>query len=244
MTNKMATVKVGFELGMIAETKSETEIIYVLINESMPGYVKIGKTNNLLKRLKDLDQTPVPLPFQCYYAVRAPVAKNLESKLHAVFDSVRARSNREFFKVDPAQVVNVLLVGDFEKVTLPKDSEYVSPEGMKSLREVGQRREKFRFALADILPGSELVFARDPKITATVLDDTKVIFNGKQMALSAAAKEILGKDQELQGPIFWTYEGETLDARRRRIAAQRQEEATADESPEPNINAKELTFPG
>jgi len=45
-----------------------TEIIYVLVNESMPGYVKIGMTTNLEQRIRSLDNTSTPLPFECFYA--------------------------------------------------------------------------------------------------------------------------------------------------------------------------------
>jgi hypothetical protein len=41
-------------------------IVYVLINEAMPGYVKVGKTDNLDRRLRDLDWTNLPLPFECF----------------------------------------------------------------------------------------------------------------------------------------------------------------------------------
>jgi len=34
------------------------EIIYILINETMPGYVKVGKTcNNLEQRIKELSSS-------------------------------------------------------------------------------------------------------------------------------------------------------------------------------------------
>lgn len=64
------------------------EIIYVLTNEAMPGYVKIGKTtNNLEQRVRDLSaSTSVPLPFTVFYAckVKLKVAKNN-------FEMVKAR---------------------------------------------------------------------------------------------------------------------------------------------------------
>lgn len=38
------------------------EIIYILTNEAMPGYIKIGFTLGLIEeRLKQLDRTGVPL---------------------------------------------------------------------------------------------------------------------------------------------------------------------------------------
>jgi hypothetical protein len=46
-----------------------TGIIYILTNEAMPGYIKIGKTGDLGTRVKDLSRaTGVPLPFEVFYA--------------------------------------------------------------------------------------------------------------------------------------------------------------------------------
>ena len=36
-------------------------IIYVLTNEAMPGYVKVGKTDDLDRRVQDLDQPAATL---------------------------------------------------------------------------------------------------------------------------------------------------------------------------------------
>ena len=46
-----------------------TSIVYILINDAMPGLVKIGLTGTSLEqRIRELDTTSVPLPFKCYYA--------------------------------------------------------------------------------------------------------------------------------------------------------------------------------
>ena len=46
-------------------------IIYILINEAMPNFVKIGKTTTTVEqRMRALDTTGIPLPFECYYAAR------------------------------------------------------------------------------------------------------------------------------------------------------------------------------
>ena len=36
------------------------DIVYVLVNEAMPNYVKLGSTANLEQRIRDLDTAGVP----------------------------------------------------------------------------------------------------------------------------------------------------------------------------------------
>lgn len=47
-------------------------IVYILTNAAMPGYIKIGLTqqNDVALRVKQLDNTSLPLPFECYYSAR------------------------------------------------------------------------------------------------------------------------------------------------------------------------------
>ena len=61
-----------------------TKIVYILTNQSMPDTIKIGITDNLERRMKELDNTSTPLPFECYYAVEVQDAKVIEKKIHEV----------------------------------------------------------------------------------------------------------------------------------------------------------------
>jgi len=63
-----------------------SNIVYVLINEAMPGYVKIGITDNLERRIRELDNTSIPLPFECFYACTVESAANVEKLIHMVRD--------------------------------------------------------------------------------------------------------------------------------------------------------------
>lgn len=68
-----------------------SEIIYILTNEAMPGYVKIGKTNTSLEqRVRELSSsTSVPLPFTVFYACTVSNAAFVEHQLHDTFDNNR-----------------------------------------------------------------------------------------------------------------------------------------------------------
>ncbi len=45
-----------------------SEFVYVFTNEGMPDLVKIGHTNNLDGRLRELYKSGVPYMFKCHYA--------------------------------------------------------------------------------------------------------------------------------------------------------------------------------
>ena len=82
-----------------------SEIVYILTNEAMPDYIKIGKTNDIVRRIQDLDWTNIPLPFKCYYAALVKDSNFVEKQIHQSFTDSRTRSNRNFFKVNPERVV-------------------------------------------------------------------------------------------------------------------------------------------
>ena len=40
-----------------------SKIVYILTNQSMPDTIKVGITDNLDRRVRELDNTSTPLPF-------------------------------------------------------------------------------------------------------------------------------------------------------------------------------------
>ena len=182
----------------------------------MPGYVKIGKTNNLEQRIRSLDTTGVPLPFECFYACTVTDSAFVERQLHDSFLDHRVRSSREFFEIAPERVVSALKLAEIENVT-PKKDFVESEEDQKALDEARTRRTIFNFTMVDIPIGAELVFSRDENVKAKVVDNRSVMFNGEITSLSTSAQKILGVDYGVAGTDYWMYEGETLDERRRRI---------------------------
>lgn len=197
-----------------------SEIIYILINEAMPGYVKIGKTNDLEQRIRSLDTTGVPLPFECFYACTVRDAAFVERHLLDAFLDHRVRSSREFFEIAPERAVAILKLVEVEDVT-PKKDFVESQEDQQALNQARTKRAVFNFNMVDIPIGAELVFSRDENVKVLVVDNRNVEFNGDVTSLSVAADRALRKIgvqwKSVQGPAYWMYEGETLDERRRRI---------------------------
>ena len=63
-----------------------SEIIYVLSNEAMPGYVKVGRTTTSLEqRVHELSRsTSVPLPFTVTYACTVENSAFVENQLQCI----------------------------------------------------------------------------------------------------------------------------------------------------------------
>lgn len=201
-----------------------SEIIYVLTNEAMPGYVKIGKTNNNLEqRVRELSgSTSVPLPFTVFFACTVDNAIFVEHQLHDAFDNNRVNPRREFFNIDPERVVAALKLAEIEDIT-PHHDIVDSAEDQKSLDAAREKRSRFNFDMVDIPLGAELYFSRDENIKATVVGRSgseSIEFNGGRTSLSKAAVNVMHAPSALAGTEYWMYEGETLDERRRRYEEQ------------------------
>ena len=197
--------------------------IYILINEAMPGYTKVGKTTSPIEqRMKELDTTGVPLPFECYFAGRVADIDFVEKRIHDAFDDQRIRKRREFFKIDPERVRSALLLASLEDVT-PREEVVETADDQAALDRARTMRAAFNFQMVGIQPGSLLSFTKDETITCRVIDHKKVEFEGAEMSLSAAALiaiRRLGYDwNQIAGPQYWDYDGETLDERRNRMEA-------------------------
>ena len=197
------------------------EIIYILTNEAMPGYVKIGKTNNdLEQRIRELSaSTSVPLPFTVFYACIVKNAQFVEHQLHDAFDDNRVNPKREFFRVAPERVVAALKLAEIENIT-PKRDIVENKEDQEALDAARKIRSRFNFEMVKIPVGAELYFSRDENIKAKVIDThaaNSIEFNGKKTSLSRSAQKILGYQYGVAGTDYWMFDGETLDERRRRF---------------------------
>lgn len=194
-----------------------TGIVYVLANSAMPDYVKIGTTQDLQERMRTLDGTSVPWPFECVYAAKVENPRKWEQTLHEVFSEARVNRRREFFRSEvTAKVVLILQTAQLEDVTRSVPPT-VSDEETKQIG----RRENFDFAMLDIAVGEKLQFYSDERVVCTITRQKppRVSFGDEDMTATAAAAKALLRDSSsgIQGPLYWNYKDESLVERRNRM---------------------------
>lgn len=201
-----------------------TGIVYVLANPAMPDYVKIGITQDLQDRMKSLDGTSVPVPFECVYAAVVQNPRQWEQTLHAVFTESRVNPRREFFDSDiTAKAVRILKTAQIREVTptAPTAVESDESNAQERIAELFEgKRSRFDFEMLDVPVGSTLTFRSDETITCEVINQRppRVKFQNEEISLSLAAATALGKESSvgIQGPLYWNYDNEPLTERRDR----------------------------
>jgi hypothetical protein len=87
--------------------------VYILTNPSFKeDWVKIGKSSvSVEQRVKQLDGTAVPLPFEIYATLKTSKYSEVEKVVHQTIDSLtdlRIRQSREFFNITPQEALNIL----------------------------------------------------------------------------------------------------------------------------------------
>lgn len=178
------------------------DIVYVLTNPAMPGFVKIGYTTqeDVQARMKQLHSTGVPEPFECAIAVQVKKgqAKALEKALHTAFAPDQGSASREFFKMDPERVLAILRMWPGRDVT-PK-----TPKGNKRVKKRRTPRPPLNFDEMNIPVGSTLT-AISTGEEATVLGPKRVRFRGKEMSLSEATKRVLNIVRNARPTPHWKF---------------------------------------
>ena len=118
--------------------------VYILTNPSfMNDWVKIGKTSKSVEqRVKDLDGTAVPLPFQIYATLKTCKYAEVEKAVHETIDSLtdkRIRQNREFFNITPREALNIL-----KRLATMLDDAEIKEYQQDEVRFVSDKEEKMQ----------------------------------------------------------------------------------------------------
>ena len=202
-------------------------IVYVLTHPAMPGLVKIGMTSGSIEeRMRQLDTTSLPFPFECFYAVLVDDPAAVERAIHDAFDDHRVNRRREFFKISPDRpkaIMNLVKKG----IVTPGHDVVQEPEDQQALDGARDRRAKLRMSAIGVTTGAHLQSVFDESITATVIDDGHIDFRGQSTSLTKAALIVAHEQgygwKTIAGPLYWKYEGRTLSEIR-----DQQEEETVD----------------
>ena len=196
-------------------------VVYVLSNPAFDSYVKVGRTIDLEQRLKQLDNTSVPLPFRCVYAIEVDDEHAVERLVHQAFADVRVRTTREFFEIDAQRVIAALKLTNGRDVT-PKEDIAEDEESIAALERTVAKRKSYSFSDAHVNVGDVLCYSKDEKITAIVLEDKKIEFESEGVSVSKAALTLLHREgykwKQANGWAYWMKDGETLSERVERFS--------------------------
>ena len=111
--------------------------IYILSNPSMPGILKIGKTERCPEeRISELSSvTAIPTEFVLEYKIHVSNCDIAEKTVHESLRTFRVSNNREFFKIGVNEAKDVMrknmvgLIGDellkYDNVLIVKVIDYI-----------------------------------------------------------------------------------------------------------------------
>ena len=190
-------------------------IIYVLTNEAMEGYVKVGRTKNLDDPLRSLYNSSIPYPFHREKAVKVADMIALEKALHDVLDTCRANPNREFFEVSPEKIFKILDTLAIEDVTPISDLVENEADKIAIQRKKSQRPAIQMITMLGLEKGQLLTNDAAPNETCSVASDRSVIFRDEEISLTAA-RNILKEEYDLGGcaraaaTVLWKCNGVPL----------------------------------
>ena len=114
--------------------------VYVLTNPSMPGLVKVGKTErDPDDRMAELSSaTGVPTPFELAYKAFFPSCSAAEDAVHAALGGrgYRVSTSREFFKIALAEAIEVVVQNQLQNAPVRPGS-MTFPGGGPSQASIG-----------------------------------------------------------------------------------------------------------
>lgn len=92
------------------ESHSKAGWLYVISSPSLPGLVKLGCTRRLnpALRVRELSSSSLPEPYHAHCFVFSDDCFELENNIHKYFDKERVNPDREFFRIEPIEAIDVL----------------------------------------------------------------------------------------------------------------------------------------
>ena len=212
-----------------SKAESIKGVIYILTNPSFPEYVKIGYADDVERRLQELNRSEcIPFSFRVYatYAVSTRLSDKM---VHSIIDklnpTLRAievvkgkKREREFYAMSAEDAYLILeaiaeihgFTDRLHRMALSEEERNEEKVAQEVEKESRSRSSNFTFSEMQIPIGAVLHYCYDESITCTVVDDRKVMFENETMYLTGVAKKLLGKENGVKGPYYFTYKGAKL----------------------------------
>lgn len=176
------------------------KILYIITNISMPGICKVGITDNIEARLRNLNKTWMPTRFQVYETFDNVYVDVLEQKILQHFAEYRINRKREFFKIHPERICDY--INDNKHIQLEHESD------------IWSKFQKIWLNNWDVLKFKEWNDIY-PDIIATIWLGNSIIFEWRKSSLSRSAKQVLKEKfdkqwKAVQWTLFRTYQWKTI----------------------------------
>lgn len=205
--------------------------IYIMTNPFLQGVVKIGYTDNVEKRRKQLSSTAVPADYRVYatYEVDERLTDQI---LHSMIDILNPDLHIKEEKENGKKKVKEFFYMEAEDAYKVLEAVAIISGTSKKLKKCGltteQKKEDemikkpFKFSMIGLKEGDIVTLLGHDEVKCKVADDRRVEFNGEIYSLSTLAlklyKELDNRNwKTIHGPAYFNYKGKKLTQIRREM---------------------------
>lgn len=194
--------------------ENKNGIIYILTNPSFPKYVKIGYSDNVNKRLEELNRSEcIPFAFRLYAYYKVPtrltdvklhnMIDKLNPNLRAIDDFNGKKRIREFYAMDAHDAYSILeAIADINGLSenlvlveptaeeLAKEDEALSIRTKRSVTQLPKMDWLINQGVVNI--GDEIYVINHPEEKAIIVDSENVNYKGCKMSFNQFGCNVTG----------------------------------------------------
>ena len=178
-------------MGKKSDNKSGPGIVYVLTNDAMPNFIKIGITRKekAEERADELFNTSVPFRFKVIDAIKVDNPEEVEEAIFLAYIDRRVPKREYLHHVSPNQIMAIFkILPKYNEVNITEEIEKLaeqieSPEEKQGEAEFKRRKNRpvMDFETMGIPIESELIFVKEPERRAIVVSRRKVKFDDQEV---------------------------------------------------------------
>ena len=182
----------------------EKGYVYILTNPCFKeNWVKIGKTENLDRRLVELSQaTGIPLPFEIYAVLETAKYNQAEHLIHKLIGKLapdlRINPKREFFNIEPEDAVSIMQ----EIAGLIDDAKILYYNNTQSTAQKTKKMQNIKRIMSPVKTfyslglknGDEIEFIPNNQYKAIINSNRTVVFENQEYFLTTLATLLLKRE--------------------------------------------------